>query len=789
MPNDDLFSALFFDDEKYVQKRFLTKIQQTADLLWNGWMKRDFTYKDYELQFLRDTYQLNTKLIYSNQISPRQKQERHYVLKYTSPLSEFTDILLDSIYLKTLQAVLAVVNAFIVSSSAYSGLLELTMWLDTYTYFNKRFPSEHGTIAFRNGLKYFVEYKEKKELKQITEILWTLSFHPLIQKQFRKDESLLASLRKCSKEKGDIRSTILWTLGDHTGLANTELKRSEHENTGYTVYSNIQKWEDLVPYKVILDHTSDDNKICKNIANHLCLYGFRTFRQLSISLLQSNSLDSMKSIIVCLSEYYEQCNISRAILQYSTKKQFNIIPIIIQKTYKPQGWVKEVLNKTHIMDFTQLPFIDSLNMLIDVIKSMESKVETSSVETVTNDTVQTEDVSLDLFTICRRNNVTKLRKYVGKMTIDQINRIGPNGETALHVATNHGHKEIIQLLLDNEASRSIRNQITNRAAYEENLTLEIKQLFQRPKHENRFLANSSLEVFEWTLHYNDPVLQRSQFRRRLINPFKVDRNIVRSTLNKDQLSSIFRVTLANFSDNFLSTLSSNEIAARHKSFIEWFFQQAIMKVDSTFILKAYTSATNFYGILNKTLAKFALEYFDAILQESTDYKALISTIDLISLLINDADLDKHNYRGTTYRGMLLRNEDLVKYVVGSKLMNISFVSTSKDREIAEIFAGQNSESTLSEIPAVCIYTIRNMGTALDVEEISEIPDEREVLVLPFSAFQIRCIRRLDKTVNKGIMVELELEECDEYQGENNSSKRQRLLLMSLLEQSDMNLII
>ncbi|UJR38774.1 hypothetical protein I4U23_031439 [Adineta vaga] len=132
--------------------------------------------------------------------------------------------------------------------------------------------------------------------------------------------------------------------------------------------------------------------------------------------------------------------------------------------------------------------------------------------------------------------------------------------------------------------------------------------------------------------------------------------------------------------------------------------------------------------------------------------------------MHDSELDKYNYCGKTYRGMLLQESDSSKYVVGSKLMNISFVSTSKERNVAEIYAGGEeipelipaSQNEINQIPAICTYVIKNLGTALNIEQISEIPDECEVLILPFSAFRIRCIRRLDKTVNKGITIELEL---------------------------------
>ncbi|UJR24396.1 hypothetical protein I4U23_005773 [Adineta vaga] len=66
-----------------------------------------------------------------------------------------------------------------------------------------------------------------------------------------------------------------------------------------------------------------------------------------------------------------------------------------------------------------------------------------------------------------------------------------DGNTALHTETNYGEL------------RTLRNQLTNRTAYEEAHTLEIQQLFQRTNDTNRFVVDSFPELFEWVLDYDD----------------------------------------------------------------------------------------------------------------------------------------------------------------------------------------------------------------------------------------------------------------------------------------------
>jgi hypothetical protein len=77
-------------------------------------------------------------------------------------------------------------------------------------------------------------------------------------------------------------------------------------------------------------------------------------------------------------------------------------------------------------------------------------------------------------------------------------------------------------------------------------------------------------------------------------------------------------------------------------------------------------------------------------------------------------------------------------------INKSFLSTSRERPIALIYAGTGDRSkmrtTIDKTPlqytALCIYKIRNKNTALDISRISENSDESEVLIMPLCAFQV-----------------------------------------------------
>jgi predicted nucleotidyltransferase len=98
---------------------------------------------------------------------------------------------------------------------------------------------------------------------------------------------------------------------------------------------------------------------------------------------------------------------------------------------------------------------------------------------------------------------------------------------------------------------------------------------------------------------------------------------------------------------------------------------------------------------------------------------------------------------------------LKHYTIGSHILNRSFVSTSKERSIAQVFAGNVLQET--SVSVVLKYIIKQNQTAIDIEHMSTVEDEKEVLILPFSVFRIK--NRNEKTETN--CVEIELEECED----------------------------
>ncbi|CAF2864405.1 unnamed protein product [Rotaria sp. Silwood2] len=357
---------------------------------------------------------------------------------------------------------------------------------------------------------------------------------------------------------------------------------------------------------------------------------------------------------------------------------------------------------------------------------------------------------------CREGDSDQVKQLLASTSLDEINKIEPNGSTALHVACYYGHYDIVKILLDAGASRSIRNRRYQLTPFEEAHTEQIRRLFYRVNSTNKITSDVDNDRFTGLSGHTEWVVESKQAADWKINLYKCLK-----------LEQPFDEVIAFLNEHYLANHVARVCQSQHdKQVIQWFFHQAVLQQNAQYIVKAYTSVTQFYSIVNTHLAQFLLRFFRwnynarhaNTLEKSVGY--------LASIFIYHPDLRSLSYIGITYRGMVLSRHDLSIYNVGKRLLNKSFLSTSIDRHVAKVFAGagdskcmrRNLNNDPIQYMTLCTYKITNPDTALFIGTISEVPLEQEVLIMPLCAFQIKAIKKnLDNDSN--IDVEIELEEC------------------------------
>ena len=189
-----------------------------------------------------------------------------------------------------------------------------------------------------------------------------------------------------------------------------------------------------------------------------------------------------------------------------------------------------------------------------------------------------------------------------------------------------------------------------------------------------------------------------------------------------------------------------------------FFQEAYDNNDARPITTAYTSGTKFYEIVNTDLAKMVstdnLRDIGMSLDAPQDRCYWEGSLDIACIFVNHPqfDCDKIREEMTVFRGIVVSKEILKKYLPGTRVMNKTFLSTSKLRRVAEFFIN-TSPDTFS-----CLFIITlvpsERRTAIDIEKLSIFSDEHEVLILPYATFLVQDVEVNTSTSMKRCTIKL-----------------------------------
>lgn len=197
--------------------------------------------------------------------------------------------------------------------------------------------------------------------------------------------------------------------------------------------------------------------------------------------------------------------------------------------------------------------------------------------------------------------------------------------------------------------------------------------------------------------------------------------------------------------------------------IKHFFKKATEEQDPAWIIEAYIAETDFYNVLNAEIALGASKY-----QSERRY--------IVGLLRYHPRLDDISFTGTSYRVMQVNNTDLRRYQVNRWSMTKSFLSSSQDEKIAAYFL-RRQELTREEFGTsdrhaadgssikswvMCKYQIKYARTVLHIAETSQYACEGEILIMPYTVFQVKSIEKVKPSYlpDGQTITEIQLRECD-----------------------------
>jgi hypothetical protein len=309
---------------------------------------------------------------------------------------------------------------------------------------------------------------------------------------------------------------------------------------------------------------------------------------------------------------------------------------------------------------------------------------------------------------CRNNDLESVIQLLNELPLEDIDRMEPNNSTALHAACYYKHSDIIKLLLERGFTRRVLNKF-NITPIDEIDNEEIRQLFIRSKTLNRFGGDISYEREKsiWIVIDGN---QQNIINDRITDMYKGNRleyGIFHGEEICQQLNNMPKLDV-----------------------IRRLLRRAIEEKACTRLIQAYTAETDFYNHVNNYLLSR---------NENDDISQFVQII-----YFNHQLHEKFSYRDLSYRSIRINSTDqLDLFKKGTKILNRTFISTTRNRQIAEEYVHHPCDNE-EQIKVMIIFKIRQFYTALNVEKISEFPHEEEVLIMFDSIFEVKDVIQKEK---------------------------------------------
>ncbi|CAF4046622.1 unnamed protein product [Adineta steineri] len=222
--------------------------------------------------------------------------------------------------------------------------------------------SKHDFIqqetANMKKISLFIEMSEQYPI--VYDIIWALSFNHDIQQQLCLNSLFMSKLSHLAQQGENeqmrkMTNGILWNLEiDHQDRS---ISQSTKQNT----------------FDIMISYSHKEKVLCKQLYDELTKNGYRVwidFDQMHGNVMDAmaQAIDRSEIIIICMSEQYRQSNFCRAEAHYAFQRQRRIVPVLMQKHYKPDGWLLFLIGQLLYVDFTKYEFVRAIEMLSKELK-------------------------------------------------------------------------------------------------------------------------------------------------------------------------------------------------------------------------------------------------------------------------------------------------------------------------------------------------------------------------------------------------------------------------------------
>ncbi|CAF1432218.1 unnamed protein product [Didymodactylos carnosus] len=152
----------------------------------------------------------------------------------------------------------------------------------------------------------------------------------------------------------------------------TTINLIDQERTTSSNHSNSSRFDMMISY------SHDNTDICHHIYDHLIENGYTVwvdFGYLKGNVMEAmaEAIESTDCLLLLICDNYKRSNYCRAEALYAFSRQLTLIPLLMQKKYKADGWLGLMITQLKYVDFTKYEFDLAFTKLKAELFSMDRK--------------------------------------------------------------------------------------------------------------------------------------------------------------------------------------------------------------------------------------------------------------------------------------------------------------------------------------------------------------------------------------------------------------------------------
>ncbi|XP_069046611.1 uncharacterized protein [Lepisosteus oculatus] len=223
---------------------------------------------------------------------------------------------------------------------------------------------------FRSGalpvLMEMMESKNSHDKLFAAKVVWQLAFDASIRDEMRENESLMNLLESLSKDKNKaVRNTAhgaKWVIGKQAE-EKSKNKEKNSSQSGQTLGH------------IMISYQWDNQKTMLKVNKRLQNSGLRLWmdvEQMAGSTLQAmaEAVEQAYAVLICISSKYKESPSCRTEAEYTFQLRKQIVPLMMEKNYRPDGWLGALLGAKLWIDFSNdSNFEESISQLIKEIET------------------------------------------------------------------------------------------------------------------------------------------------------------------------------------------------------------------------------------------------------------------------------------------------------------------------------------------------------------------------------------------------------------------------------------